>query len=76
MPPVLAPPAALPAERRVLARRGWAGEKAAFLSILRGLPFIEYADAVMTMLERPETISIVMSLKAYARQGVLLACVV
>jgi hypothetical protein len=28
--------AALPAERRVLARRGWAGEKVAFLSILRG----------------------------------------
>jgi hypothetical protein len=27
--------AALPAERRVSARRGWAGEKAAFLSILR-----------------------------------------
>jgi len=27
--------AALPAERRVPARRGWAGEKAAFLSILR-----------------------------------------
>ena len=26
--------AALPAERRVLARRGWVGEKAAFLSIL------------------------------------------
>jgi hypothetical protein len=26
--------AALPAERRVLARRGWAGEKVAFLSIL------------------------------------------
>ncbi|MGH7183919.1 MAG: hypothetical protein ACREJN_18340, partial [Nitrospiraceae bacterium] len=29
--------AALPAERRVLARRGWAGEKVAFLSILRGV---------------------------------------
>jgi hypothetical protein len=28
--------AALPAEWRVLARRGWAGEKAAFLSILWG----------------------------------------
>ncbi len=28
-------PAALPAERRVLARRGWAGEKVAILSILR-----------------------------------------
>ena len=27
--------AALPAERRVLARRGWTGEKAAFLSILQ-----------------------------------------
>ena len=27
--------AALPAERRVLARRGWAGEKVAILSILR-----------------------------------------
>jgi hypothetical protein len=27
--------AALSAERRVLARRGWAGEKVAFLSILR-----------------------------------------
>ena len=32
--------AALPAERRVLARRGWAGEKAASLSILRGLTLI------------------------------------
>jgi len=31
--------AALPAERRVLPHRGWAGEKAAFLSILRnGIP--------------------------------------
>ena len=30
-------PAALPGTRRVLARQGWAGEKAAFLSILRDL---------------------------------------
>jgi hypothetical protein len=29
--------AALPAERRVLARRGWAGEKVAFLNILQGV---------------------------------------
>ena len=35
--------AALPAERRVLARRGWAGEKAVFLSILQECsPFVPH----------------------------------
>jgi len=36
----------------------------------------EYADSVISMMERPATLSIVMLLKAYTRRGMLLACVV
>ena len=43
--------AALPAERRVSARRGWVGEKAAFLSILRKYsPLVQNVSAIEVLL--------------------------
>ena len=47
-------PAALPAERRVLASRGWAGERFAILSILHAaLPLFQTCGVSRTYHENP-----------------------